>query len=122
MKSKHATLLNALAEMQESPAYAARRGVLQQAEELIVRLERELDQLKSDADVSNSVHLGLKVNDTVTVNNGVRTLSGNNFSGQVGVITALGNGGGMLNVTVQFSDGSQLRCGPNEVTLVSREQ
>lgn len=42
MRSDHADTLNALAEMQASPAYAVRRSVLAEAERLIVDLETKL--------------------------------------------------------------------------------
>lgn len=123
MKSKHATLLNALAEMQASPAYAARRGVLQQAEELIVRLEQELNQLKGDVEPSSQVHYrGLKINDTVKVHDATKSLGGKDYSGRVGAICALGEDGGVFTVTVQFSEGDQLHCRPTELTFVSREE
>lgn len=38
----HATLLNALVDMQQSPLYAARRSILEQAELLIVNLSAKL--------------------------------------------------------------------------------
>jgi hypothetical protein len=50
MKSKHAELLNSLDAMQQSPAYALRRDVLSQAEQLIVRQEESLDSLQKLAD------------------------------------------------------------------------
>lgn len=40
--SKHKDLLNALCEMQESPAYASRKAVLQEAELTIYRQEQQL--------------------------------------------------------------------------------
>jgi hypothetical protein len=42
IKSKHAELLNALSEMQESPAYAARKQVLGLAEATILTQEQEI--------------------------------------------------------------------------------
>jgi hypothetical protein len=45
-KTAFAALLNALVDMQESPAYAARKSVLAEAEAVIVRLEKELAERK----------------------------------------------------------------------------
>jgi hypothetical protein len=42
--SPHADTLNALVEMQESPAYAARRAVLQQAESIICEQQRLVER------------------------------------------------------------------------------
>lgn len=47
--SKHADLLNALDEMQQSPQYALRRDVLRQAENLISSQERRIDILSEAA-------------------------------------------------------------------------
>ena len=44
--SLHADVLNALDEMQQSSAYAVRRGVLAEAEQIIVQQERELQSCK----------------------------------------------------------------------------
>lgn len=46
-KSDYATLLNQLVEMQDSPIYALRKGVLVRAEHLIVQLEQENKALKA---------------------------------------------------------------------------
>lgn len=43
IKSKHALILNRLAEMQRAPYYATARTELQTAEQTIVELERGLD-------------------------------------------------------------------------------
>lgn len=48
IKSKHAQLLNDLADMQASPAYAVRRGVLAEAERVIMAQEREIARLNRE--------------------------------------------------------------------------
>lgn len=45
IKSSSASLLNALVDMQASPAYAVRKEVLMQAESAIVSLEKQRDEL-----------------------------------------------------------------------------
>jgi len=50
VKSRFPMTLNALREMQQSPAYAVRKDVLVCAEEAIVQLERELAEAKRDAE------------------------------------------------------------------------
>jgi hypothetical protein len=45
IKTQYPELLNALSEMQESPAYAVRRSVLAEAERVIVKLEKEAHDL-----------------------------------------------------------------------------
>jgi hypothetical protein len=47
VKSDYADLLNALVDMQGSPAYALRRRVLERAESVIIGLEQENRQLKA---------------------------------------------------------------------------
>lgn len=53
-KTKHPDLLNAIVDMQESIAYAARKNVLLMAEAVIVSLEAENAQLK--AELSQAKH------------------------------------------------------------------
>lgn len=48
IKSKHAQLLNDLSDMQQSPAYAVRRGVLAEAERVIMAQEREIARLSRE--------------------------------------------------------------------------
>lgn len=45
IKTQHKDVLNALSEMQQSPAYAARRTTLRQAEQLIYRQEQQIKRL-----------------------------------------------------------------------------
>ena len=47
-KTNYASLLNNLCEMQESPMYAARKGVLADAENTIRQLEKERDEYKAE--------------------------------------------------------------------------
>ena len=47
-KSKHADLLNALDEMQQSVAYAVRRDVLARAERVILSQEEEIQDLRRE--------------------------------------------------------------------------
>ena len=47
-KTNYASLLNTLCEMQESPMYAARKGVLADAENTILQLEKERDEYKEE--------------------------------------------------------------------------
>ena len=47
-KTNYASLLNTLCEMQESPMYAARKGVLADAENTIRQLEKERDKYKAE--------------------------------------------------------------------------
>lgn len=49
MKSKHKKLLNELVEMQERDYYQLRWQTLQQAEQLIVAQERQIEALLADA-------------------------------------------------------------------------
>lgn len=46
LKTAYPDLLNALSEMQDSPAYAARKGVLAKAERTIFEIERDLNAAK----------------------------------------------------------------------------
>lgn len=50
LPSRYAGLLNALSDMQLSPAYAVRKQVLAQAERTIVELEREVTHWKANHD------------------------------------------------------------------------
>ena len=47
MRTQHVALLNDLVAMQDSVAYALRRPILAEAEQLIVRQEREIAGLKA---------------------------------------------------------------------------
>ncbi len=48
IQSKHALILNRLHEMQRLEIYASVRGELKLAEETIVSLEKEVNELKKD--------------------------------------------------------------------------
>ena len=61
--SKHADILNALDQMQQSPFYAVRRSVLARAEQIIVALERELAAARSAlAEEERKLELANQVN------------------------------------------------------------
>lgn len=50
MKSSYAELLNSLDDMQQSPVYAVRKRVLAEAECAIVRLEKEVEELRAEVE------------------------------------------------------------------------
>lgn len=63
LKSKYANLLNQLSDMQESPAYAARKQVLAEAERLIVELEQDAERWRKlrDGSGESSIYPGAQI-------------------------------------------------------------
>jgi hypothetical protein len=56
IKSRHSNLLNDLVDMQDSAAYALRRSVLQEAEQTILRQERQLAKMQQLALESSALN------------------------------------------------------------------
>jgi hypothetical protein len=80
IKTDHATLLNALHDMQRSPVYALRRGALQEAESLIVRQEKRIKELEAQAGASPAQQEQTKRKELYEMHNDAGKVTGWYFS------------------------------------------